>query len=99
MANDTCLWLELLTSLLELLMRCRFVVTAVPDGCAKAMIKLITPLLQPEAQCIPGKQASSSALAAPPVIYVHLNTVQSHKCCLLNLSMLRHSQPSHQQCT
>lgn len=38
MANVTCFCVELPMLLLELLMRCLFVVTAVPDGCAKAVI-------------------------------------------------------------
>ncbi len=38
MVKATLLWFELLMSLFELLMRCLFVVTAVPDACAKAVM-------------------------------------------------------------
>lgn len=39
MANVTRFCVELLMLLLDLLRRCLFVVTAVPDGCAKAVMR------------------------------------------------------------
>ena len=85
-AKATSLWFELLMSLLELLMRCDFIVTAVPDGCAKAVIRCEPHFFS---QKLNTSQANKPLAVPWQPIYVRVNTVQNNQCCLLSLSMLR----------